>query len=59
MSYLAKLLIVYKERQRLEALEGFVFADTYFRLKELADLLITPGCTGQEPPKGFGYRIRF
>lgn len=44
MSYCAKLLAVYLERQRLEALQGFVMPDTHFRVRELAAMLIGDGC---------------
>lgn len=44
MSYCAKLLAVYLERERLEGLEGYVMPDTYLRVRELAAMLIGDGC---------------
>lgn len=44
MSYLAQLLAVYRERARLESLDGYITPDSYFRLRELGELLIGDGC---------------
>lgn len=48
MSYLAKLLAVYRERARLESLDGFITPDSYFRTREIAELLISDGCRRAE-----------
>lgn len=40
MSFLAKLLIVYVERERQEMAEGFVFPDTFHRVREISAMLI-------------------
>ena len=48
MSYLAKLLIVYSERLRLEQLDGFCFPDTVMRLREISELLIGAGVRRSE-----------
>jgi hypothetical protein len=40
MSYLAKLLLVYRERERTEADSGFVTAGTHYGIREIAGLLI-------------------
>lgn len=42
MSYLANLLAVYRELARLESLDGYITPDSYYRTKEIAELLI--GC---------------
>ena len=48
MSYLAKLLAVYRERERTEALEGYVLPDTYLRVREVSALLIGAGVRKSE-----------
>lgn len=48
MSYLAKLLAVYKERARLESLDGYITPDSYYRAREIAELLIGDGCRRSE-----------
>jgi hypothetical protein len=48
MSYLAKLLAVYRERERTEAAEGYVLPDTYLRVRECAAMLIGAGVRRSE-----------
>lgn len=48
MSYLAKLLAVYRERARLESLNGFITPDSHYRSKEIAELLIGAGVRRSE-----------
>lgn len=43
MSYLARLLLIYRERERLEALDGYVTAQTYNCLREISALIIADG----------------
>lgn len=43
MSYLAKLLMIYRERARLEALDGYITSGTYNCLREISGLIISDG----------------
>lgn len=48
MSYLAKLLAVYRERSRLESIDGYITPDSFFRTREIAEMLIADGCRRSE-----------